>query len=92
MPEVTKSSAVKLSVALVTVAAFCTGCDPVVNFYGSFFPAWIVCLAAGIFFAALLRWMFAVTRIEPHLGPLTLVYPALAFLLSAVIWLIFFNP
>jgi len=77
---------------LVVVAVMATGCDPVVNFYGSYFPAWVVCLAAGIFSAAMLRWLFAVTRLEPQLGPLTLVYPALAFLLSAVIWLALFCP
>lgn len=88
----TKSTAVTLSAALVAVAVFSTGCDPVVNFYGSFFPAWVVCLALGIFLTALLRWLFAVTQLERNLGPLTFVYPALAFLLSAVIWLVLFGP
>ncbi|MFZ0827798.1 MAG: YtcA family lipoprotein [Verrucomicrobiia bacterium] len=82
----------KLSAALPAVAVFSTGCDPVVNFYGSFFPAWVICLALGIFLAALLRWLFAVTRLERHLGPLALIYPALAFLLSAVAWLVLFGP
>ena len=71
---------------------FTAGCDPIVNFYGSFFPAWVVCLALGIFLTAMLRWMFAVVRLEAYLGPLVLVYPALAFLLSAGLWLLFFGP
>ena len=69
-----------------------TGCDPIINVFGSFFPAWLVCLAGGVFLAVVLRWLFAVTRIEPHLGPLVLIYPALAFVLSCVIWLLAFGP
>lgn len=79
-------------IALATVAFFTTGCDPVVNFYGSFFPAWVICLVLGVFCASLLRWLFAVTRLERNLGPLILVYPALAFLLTGAFWLGLFGP
>jgi len=48
-------------------------------------------MIAGIAIAAALRSLFAATRIEPHLGPLTVVYPCLALLLSCVVWIIFFN-
>jgi hypothetical protein len=85
-------SVVTSSAALVAVAFLSAGCDPIINFYGSFFPAWVICLALGIFLTALLRWLFAITRIERHLGPLALIYPALAFLLSAGIWLTCFGP
>jgi len=77
---------------LVLLALLTTGCDPVVNFYGSFFPAWIVCFALGISLTALLRWLFARTRLERHLGPLVLIYPALAFLLTCATWLLLFGP
>jgi len=77
---------------LVLLILLTTGCDPVVNFYGSFFPAWVVCIVLGISLAALLRWLFAWTRLERHLGPLVLVYPALAFLLTCAIWLLLFGP
>lgn len=77
---------------LVLILLLTTGCDPVINFYGSFFPAWVVCVAFGIFLASLLRWFFAWTRLERHLGPLVLVYPALAFLLTCATWLLLFGP
>ena len=78
--------------SLGAVVILASGCDPIINIYGSFFPAWLVCVALGIVLASLLRWLFAVTRIEPHLGPLVLVYPALAFLLSCIIWLVAYGP
>ena len=85
-------SVVKLLVALVVLAICSTGCDPVVNFYGSYFPAWVVCVAAGVFLTGLLHWAFAGIGLERHLGSLIIVYPALAFLLSSGVWLLFFGP
>ncbi len=81
-----------LSVALVALVICSTGCDPVVDFYGSYFPAWVVCMAAGIFLTVLFRWLFAAIGLERQLGSLVIIYPALAFLLSAGVWLLFFGP
>ena len=81
-----------LPFCLTALVILVTGCDPIINVFGSFFPAWLVCLAGGVSLAVVLRWVFAVTRIEPHLGPLVLIYPALAFVLSCVIWLLAFGP
>jgi hypothetical protein len=85
-------SNVILPIMLIALAICSTGCDPVINFYGSYFPAWVVCIVVGIFLAALLRWAFAATGLERHLGSLVIIYPALAFLLSAGVWLLFFGP
>lgn len=76
------------AVLLTIVAA---GCDPIINVFGSFFPAWVICIAAGVVVALLLRPVFAATGLEPHLGPLVLVYPSLAVLATMVAWLVFFS-
>jgi hypothetical protein len=75
--------------AMVTLL---TGCDPTVNFYGSFFPAWVLSLGLGIVATILCRYLFAAVRLERNLGPLILVYPCLLLLLSCVAWIIFFKP
>ncbi len=67
------------------------GCDPILNIQGSFFPAWMVCLVVGVSFASGLRYVFAITRIEPYLGPLVLIYPSLALLLTLATWLLFYR-
>ena len=77
--------------ALMLAALGCAGCDPVIDIAGADFPSWLICMIAGIALAAALRSLFAATRIEPHLGPLTVVYPCLALLLSCAVWMIFFN-
>jgi hypothetical protein len=74
-------------IALLTLAA----CDPVVNVAGANFPAWLLCAIVGAILAAALRPAFAGTGLEPHLGPLLLIYPCLAVLLSCLVYLIFFS-
>lgn len=67
------------------------GCDPVVNIAGANFPAWLLCAIVGAILTAAVRPVFTATKIEPHLGPLVLIYPCLAVLLACVVWIIFFN-
>jgi YtcA family len=67
------------------------GCDPVINVQGSFFPAWIACLAAGIALTAVAHWLLALARPAPRLGPPLLIYPSLSLLLTLVTWLVFFR-
>ncbi len=90
MPHINKLHTT-FRLAALTVAMTFTGCDPVVNIAGANFPAWLICSIAGIALAIVARAIFAAIRIEPHLGPLMLVYPCLALLLSCVVWMIFFN-
>ena len=78
------------AVVLVVAVGAC-GCDPVLNVYGSFFPAWVVCTIAGIFLALALRPLFVALRLEAHLGPLVVVYPSLALLLTMLAWLVFYR-
>lgn len=74
-------------ICLVTLAA----CDPVVNVAGANFPAWLLCVIVGAVTAMSLRPVFAATGIEPHLGPLLLIYPSLGMMIACLIYLIFFS-
>jgi hypothetical protein len=76
---------------LFVLAGLMTGCDPTINLYGTFIPAWLICMAAGTVGAVLLRYLLAALKLEPCLGPLILVYPCLVLLLSCIIWVIFFK-
>jgi len=79
-------------IAAVVIALLATGCDPVLNIFGSFFPAWVVCMVIGITLAIAARSLLAIAGLEPHLGPLLLVYPCLGLLLTMATWLVFFHP
>ncbi len=76
-------------VALAPVSA--AGCDPIVNIQGSFFPAWIICMTVGVACTAACRQLFALARLEPHLGPLVLIYPSLWLLTTLLTWLVFYR-
>ena len=78
-----------LGVSLAALAL--SACDPVVNIAGANFPAWLLCAIVGAVFAAAFRPLFTASGIEPHLGPLLLIYPCLAVLLGCAVYLIFFN-
>jgi hypothetical protein len=72
-------------------AVLLAGCDPIINVYGSFFPAWVACLFIGVGLTAVLRMVFAATGLEDGFAPVLLVYPALAFLITCLTWLVFFR-
>jgi hypothetical protein len=79
----------RLSIAfLVLVTA---GCDPIVNIGGTFFPGWMVAILIGSALTVAVRYLFVITRLEPHLGPLALIYTSLGLLLSVVSWLILYR-
>ena len=78
---------VLLSIAAVSLA----GCDPIVNIAGANFPSWLFCAICGAALTAAIRPLFVVTRLEPHLWPLPIVYLSLMILLGCVVWLMFFN-
>ena len=80
----------RFTVVAVT-CALATGCDPILNIQGSFFPAWIVCMTVGVVLTVVGRQLFAVTGLEPHLGPLTLIYPSLWVLTTLLMWLTFYR-
>jgi hypothetical protein len=76
-----------LPLLLVTLA----GCAPVINLAGADFPAWMLCGIAGVVLTGALRPLLVAVRLEPHLGPLALIYPCLALLWACLIWLALFN-
>ena len=79
------------AVALALAAIGTAGCDPVINVFGSYFPAWVICMAVGTVLTVALRPLLVAARVERHLGPLLLVYPSLGLLLTMLTWLVFFH-
>jgi YtcA family len=73
--------------------AFLTGCGraPAVNIIGSFLPAWMICLTAGIILAFVARSILVRYRLETEVGPLALFYPCAVTLMTCLLWLIFFQ-
>jgi hypothetical protein len=75
----------------VLFALLVAGCAPVINVEGSFFPAWLLCLLLGLALTAALRPLLGRTGLEPHLGPLLLIYPSLCLLFTFSLWLLLYR-
>jgi YtcA family len=72
------------------VSLLCSSCSqaPAIDLMGSMFPAWLLCIALGILFAVLTRWLLLRYRIQLLLP--FLAHPCLAAVFTFAIWLVFF--
>lgn len=81
------------SLTALTALLFMTGCthSPDFNILGSYFPAWLLCITAGIILTSFLYWGLQRLQIEQEVRPSIVVYPCLSAFLAFVLWLILFS-
>jgi len=72
-------------------AVLLTACDPIVSIEGSFWPAWIICILAGLIASMMLMWQLISLRLAPYLGSPLLIVPCLWALCTFAIWLLFYS-
>ncbi len=73
------------------LSSLMTGCSraPSFDILGSFFPAWLACLALGLLLTIVARWLFERLRVVIAVPILT--YPSLTALFTFALWLAFFR-
>lgn len=64
---------------------------PAFNILGSYFPAWMLCAFAGIFFAVVLRLIVIRLKAEDYIRPAVLTYPCAAACCTFTLWLLLFR-
>jgi YtcA family len=74
---------------LATLLMEACGRAPSFDILGSFFPAWLVCLALGLLLTVGFRWLLLRLNIVIALPILT--YPSLVALFTLALWLVFFR-
>jgi hypothetical protein len=79
-----------LSLAAPVVLVGCSHA-PEYSIFGSFFPVWIFCSAAGLVLAAGARVLIARTAIAEHLPAPVLSYLSMAIFFSCALWLLFYS-
>jgi hypothetical protein len=62
---------------------------PSFDILGSYFPAWLICLALAILLTVLARWLLLRMHIAVVLP--ILVFPSLTALFTFALWLVFFR-
>ena len=70
-----------------------TGCEraPAFNVLGSYFPAWLFCLAVGMILTVAARVVFRKYNLREALNPPLLMYSCLTAFFTFALWLIFFR-
>ena len=64
---------------------------PSVDLFGSFFPIWMVCIAAAVVLTLAARFLLIRARLDDELGPQLIVYPSMVTVFACTIWLVFFR-
>lgn len=69
------------------------GCrrSPTFNILGSFFPAWLICMFAGVILAAIANRVLAYFKLDREIGWGIVVYPCMALFFACALWLLFFS-
>lgn len=80
----------RVAVAILPLVVGC-GVAPSVSIFGSFFPAWLICIVIGVVLTILTRQIFVATKIAPHISPAAIVYPCLTAAWIFATWLVVFQ-
>ena len=69
------------------------GCDhaPEFNVLGSYFPAWLLCIAAGVTLSGLCYAGLKRVGLDREIVASIVVYPCLALLFACALWLLLFR-
>jgi hypothetical protein len=65
--------------------------SPAIDVLGSYFPAWLLCIVAGVTLTIVARLLFVAWKIDKHLFPALIIYPCLTAVFAMTVWLIFFR-
>jgi hypothetical protein len=70
-----------------------TGCGraPSFNILGSYFPAWLICVLAGIAVTSLVSFLLERNHLTQLIRWTLVVYPCLAASVAFTFWLLFFS-
>jgi hypothetical protein len=79
----------KYGLALAAFILTSCGRAPSFDVLGSFFPAWLACLALGLLLTVAVRWL--VLRLHVLIALPIVTYPSLAALFTFALWLVFFR-
>jgi len=81
------------SIAAMGILLLLCGCGraPSFNILGSYFPAWLLCLVAGILLTAAVYWLLDRLQLAKEIVWTIVVYPCLTAFFAFVLWLIFFS-
>ena len=65
--------------------------SPTIDIVGSYFPAWMVCIASGLTLTLIAHWIVQVCKLKPYVGPAPLIYSCLMIIFTFATWILFYQ-
>lgn len=65
--------------------------SPTIDVLGSYFPAWMICILAGLMLTLIARLLLVAVKLDGALHPAAIVYPCLAAVFTFALWLALFQ-
>jgi hypothetical protein len=62
-----------------------------VDVFGSYFPAWMVCILSGLTLTLIAHWILHVRNLKTYLGPAPLIYSCLMIVFTFATWILFYQ-
>lgn len=86
----------RISCSLLLGNLLLAGCgadyhSPTVDVLGSYFPAWMICIIAGLALTIITRQLLIGFKLNTYLRFAALVYPCLMVAFTLAVWLLFFQ-
>ncbi len=78
--------------ALLFAVPLLSGCgrNPNVEIIGSYFPGWMICLAAGLVLTAAAHAWLQRRHAHERIGHPALIYPSILIFFTCLLWLLLF--
>jgi uncharacterized membrane protein YwzB len=68
-----------------------SGHSPTIDVLGSYFPAWMVCIIAGLIFTSITYLALVAIGFHTYLRPAPIVYSCLMLVFTMAVWLAFYR-
>jgi hypothetical protein len=80
-----------LIVLLFGASRFLSHHSLTVDVFGSYFPAWMVCILSGLTLTLIAHWILQVRNLKTYLGPAPLIYSCLMIVFTFATWILFYQ-
>jgi len=62
-----------------------------IDILGSYFPAWMVCIASGLTLTLITHWIVQALHLKSFVGPAPLIYSCLIVIFTFATWILFYQ-
>src|SRR6201993_5289674 len=62
-----------------------------IDVFGSYFPAWMICILTGLALTFVAHWIVQVGNLKAYVGPAALIYSCLMIIFTFATWILFYQ-